>query len=98
MKKIEDLLDLTLREILENYVAINNLECGFYYGIADNDLIEEIYQEYNIEDEYPEAFDVENLINDELIVSYQEPLLTKPKLEKIMKNLGISKKNKGGDK
>ena len=32
--KIEDLLDLTLREILEKYGAVRNLECGYFYGIV----------------------------------------------------------------
>ena len=90
--KIEDLLDLTLREILEKYVAIRNLECCYFYGVAPVELIEKLFKEYNINEDYPEAFNVENIVDDELIVSYDEELLTYEKLERIMCNLGISKK------
>lgn len=90
--KFEDLLDLPLREVLENYVCVHNLECGYFYGIFKNEDIEKIFQKYNIEEDYPEAFNVENLIDDELIVSYQEPVKDYQKLVNIMQNLQISKK------
>lgn len=91
MKIIEDLLDLTLREVLENYCTVNNLECGYYYGVFRQEDIDRIFKEYNVK-EYQEAFNVENLINDELIVSFQEKIKDYDKLTTIMKNLGISKK------
>ena len=93
MEKIEDLLDLSLREVLEKFVAIQSLECCYYYGIAPVELIEKLFENYNI-DEYAEAFNVQNLIDDELLVSYSDPILTYEKLERIMENLGISKKEK----
>ncbi len=90
--KINDLLDLTLREILENYVAVFNPECCFYYGIFKVEDIDKIFKEYNIEKDYPEAFEVENLISDELIIDFNEEIKDYNKLLKIMDNLGISKK------
>lgn len=90
--KFEDLLDLTLREVLENYVTVRNLECGYFYGVFKNEDIEQIFQEFNIEEDYPEAFNVENLVDDELIVDYQEPVKDYNSLLRIMDNLGISKK------
>ncbi|WP_458454372.1 hypothetical protein [Methanobrevibacter sp.] len=90
--KLEELLDLTLREVLEDYVAVNNLECGYYYGVFKGDDINRIFEEFNIEEDYPEAFHVENLINDELIVSFDEEIKDYNKLLKIMKNLGVSSK------
>ena len=89
---IEDLLDLTLREVLENYSAVQNLECGFFYGICKDTLLEDLFQKYNIEKDYPEAFNADTIINSELLVSYQDPLLTRDKLERIMDNLGITRK------
>lgn len=86
-------MDLTLREVLEKFVAIQSLECCYFYGIAPIELVDELFENYNI-DEYAEAFDVQNLIDDELLVDYSDPILTYKKLEKIMENLGITKKKK----
>ena len=72
--KIKDLMDLTLGEILEKYCAVYNLECCYYYGITEIDKIDEIFENYNIE-EYSEAFNIENLINDELLLSSDDDLL-----------------------
>ena len=30
---IEELMELPLKEVLENYSAVMSLECGYYYGI-----------------------------------------------------------------
>ena len=91
--KVNDIMDCTLRELLDHYCAIYNPECGYYYGIASFDDVDEIFGAYNIE-EYPEGFDVENLINDEILVSFDEELLSYERLERIMRNLDISKKEK----
>lgn len=92
--KIEDLMDMTLREVLDSYGAIYNPECGYYYGIASFEDIDELYHEYDIDEVYPEAFEVENLIRDEIIVAFDEELISFNRLEKIMKNLDIPKKDK----
>lgn len=92
--KFEELLDYTLREILEEYCCINNLECGFYYGIARLDDIDQLYEEYNIEEDYNEAFQVESLISDDLVVDWSEDIIDYNRLLNIMKQLGISKKEK----
>ena len=89
--KVNDLLDYTLRDLLESYCAIYNPECGYYYGIASFDDVDEIFGAYNVS-EYSEGFDVENLINDEILVSFDEELLSYERLERIMSNLDISKK------
>ena len=92
MKTFNDLLDLTLREVLENYVVLHNLECGYYYGVARSDDVEKLFNNYNINEDYPEAFNVEGLIQDETITDYGEEIVSYSKMEKIMKNLDISKK------
>ena len=90
--EINDLMDLTLREVLDKYVVLHNLECGGYYGLADGDEVEKLFENYNIEEDYPEAFHVESVIQDEVLVDYGEELVDYPKMERIMFNLGISKK------
>ena len=91
MVKINDLLDMSLREVLEKYCMVDNLECGYVYGVAEYDLVEDLYNEYDIES-YAEAFSVDGLISDEVIVSYDDEVLGRDKLERILKNLGIQKK------
>lgn len=90
--KVDDILDLTLREVLDTYCAIYNPECGYYYGIACFDDIDVLYDEYNINEVYPEAFEVENLISDEVLVSFDEEIISPKRLRKIMSNLDIPKK------
>ena len=90
--KFEDLLDLPLRQVLKDYVCVYNLECGGYYGIFSDKDIEKIFDEYNINEDYPEAFAVEELINEELLFGFEEPVRDYDTLLRIMDNLGISKK------
>ena len=88
---LEQFLNMTLREVLDTYCAIYSLECGYHYGVSTFDTVEEIIREYNVLDEYPEAFAIENIISDEVIDSMENGLLSYEKLEVIMDNLGINK-------
>ena len=88
--KVTDLLDLTVREVLEEYCVLFSPECCYTYGVTTNELAEKMYQDYNIEDEYPESMCPEPLINHE--VWDHEELIDWEKIERIMDNLGISKK------
>ena len=71
--RIEELLDLTLREVLENYCTVCNLECGYYYGVFKKDDIDELYEHYNVE-EYTEAFFVDEFMKSDVGFSLQECL------------------------
>ena len=90
--KISELLDMTLREVLDNYSAVMSLECCYYYGIFKDRDIEKVYEKYNIDEEYPEAFAPEPLISDEVLYDCSDDVGDYEKLERIMCNLGISKK------
>lgn len=94
---LDELLDLPLREVLENYSAVGSLECGYWYGIFNDKDIKKITDNYNIEEEYPEAFGVMNLIDDELILDCDE-IGDYDKLVRIMENLGINKKGESNGK
>lgn len=91
--KINDLYDLTLGELLEEYCILYNEECGYIYGITSYDLVERMFDEYDIES-YSEAMVVNSLISDELIINDNEDLIDYDKISRIMKNLGIVKKDK----
>lgn len=82
----------TVNEVLENYVLVHNLECGYYYGLVKNEDVEKLFENYNINEDYPEAFNVEDIIHHEIVVNTDEPIMDYKKLERIMNNLGISKK------
>ena len=88
---MDKLLDMTLREVLENYCLVFNPECCFYYGIFKIKDIDKLYKEYNIEEDYPEAFCPESMITDE-VIDLDEPVRDYDVLLRIMDNLGISKK------
>lgn len=90
---INDLLDLTLREILDKYCAILNLECGYYYGIFKFEDVDQIYEEFNVEEDYPDGFCVESIVNDELVVDFDESVKDYDTLLRIMSNLGVSRKD-----
>lgn len=96
--KIRDLLDLTFREVIENYRAVVSRECGYYYGIFHDKDIDKIFEKYDIDEDYTESFAVENLICDELLVSYDDPVGGYEKLEEIVNNLEISEKNEQKEK
>ena len=99
MTKLTELLNMKLSEVLEKYVQIQNVECGYLYGITELDDVDRLYSEYNIEDDYPEAFMPEELIHPELgIYSEDAEVMTYEKLERIMENLGVTKKPMGVEK
>ena len=52
-----------------------------------------MFDEYDVES-YSEAMVVNNLISDELIINDDEDLIDYDKISRIMKNLGIVKKDK----
>lgn len=90
--KLDDLMDLPLREVLDKYCGALSLECCYYYGIFKYEDIERLYKEYNIDEEYPESFCPEPLVSDELIYDGSDEIGDYDKLIRIMENLGISKK------
>ena len=90
--KLKDLLDLPLKEVLEKYCIICNPECGYYYGIFKQEDVDELYSKFNIDEDYPEAFCPECLINEEAVISSDDEIREYDVLLRIMDNLGISKK------
>ena len=92
-EKIKDLYQKTFGEVLEEYCILYNEECGYTYGIINQELAQETYDEYNIEKDYPEAVTTHPLIPIELILDDDYTLIKKNKINRLMENLNISKKN-----
>ena len=88
---MKELYDLTVGELLDEYCLLENLECGYYYGLVRLDFLDEVYEEYNIREEYPEAFDPQSIIPDEILVM-EDSIISYDKLIRILRELGISKK------
>ncbi len=88
--KLDDLMELKLKDVIEDYSLLCNYECGFNYGICKNDVIDDMFERYNVE-EYEEAMGVEPLIDFDILYD-DEDLISEDKIDRIMDNLGISKK------
>lgn len=96
--KIKDLLDMTLGEVLQEYCILYNLECCYNYGITSDSNADRMYNEFNVEDDYPEAMTVMSVVDDELLLDMDADLVDWDKIVRIMDNLGISRKdNSNGD-
>ena len=87
---IDGLLDLTLREILDNYCVVCNLECGYCYGVFKQEDVEKIFEKYNVA-EYEIAFAPESLLDEERLPTNE--IRSYETLETIINNLGISEKD-----
>ena len=90
--KLYELLDLTLRELLENYVVLYNLECGYPYGVAPVDVVDEMYETYDVQS-YWEAMTTEPFMDYELLEDHCDEVIDMEKVAIICDNLGILKKD-----
>ena len=89
MAETEDkLLDLTVRELLEDYGCMYSPECDYKYGVIEYGDAKRMYDEYDLEDCPSVA--VDELIDSELV---DLTPLTWEKIEYLMENLGVKRKN-----
>lgn len=89
---MKDLLDMKFGEVLEKYSVLWNYECAYPYGICSNELIEKMYEEFDVQS-YWEAMTTEPLIHFELLYDTSDELITWEKIVRIMDNLGILRKD-----
>jgi len=90
--KLTELLDLTLRELLENYVVLYNYECCYPYGVAPIEVADKMYEEYDVKS-YWEAMTTEPLIDYELLADHCDEVIDMDKVAIICDNLGIKRKD-----
>lgn len=99
--KLVELLDMPLREILENYCVLFSEECCWTYGVTTHDAFREIEQKYDMVDE-PSMVAEPILFNVDLLMEFEDDdnpteILTVEKIEEIIdNNLMIEKKIDGG--
>lgn len=91
--KASELLKLKLKEVLEEYVAVVSLECGYTYGICKATDAETINEKYKLEDE--PCFVFETILPADIFfeIDDEHEILTESKMDKICNNLGLEFKN-----
>ena len=93
--KLKDILDLPLRQILEEYCQLVSLECDYVYGVTKHDTIGEIAEKYDLCDE--PSISPEPLFRLDLLVEFENEdteILTTEHIEHIIDNLGLQEKKK----
>lgn len=87
---VDDLYNMTVRELLDTFCVVYSPECGYYYGITRWDDAMEIHEEYDLENEY--CFMGDYLIPLEYGFDHGEDILELKDLKCVMEKLGIPKK------
>ena len=88
--KIDDLMEMKVSDLLDEYCVVYSPECGYNYGIAKWSDAEQIYEEFDLEDQY--CFSGDSLIPLDYGFDCGEEVLELKHLKIIMDKLGIAKK------
>lgn len=88
--KIDELMQMKVADLLEEFCVVYSPECGYNYGIARWDDANEIHEEFDLEDEY--CFSGDSLIPLDYGFDCGEDVLELKDLKCIMNKLGIRKK------
>ena len=88
--KIDDLMKKTVEEVLDEYCIAFSPECDYNYGIARWDDVNQIHEEFDLEEQY--CFSGDSLIPLDYCFDYGEDVLELKDLRRIMGILGIAKK------
>ena len=99
--KLNDLLDMTFREVISNYCVLFSEECCYFYGISTYEAMNEIANEYELCDEpslvvEPILFNMEVLFEFEEADDDTEVMSVEKIRELIDNNLMIEKKKTEG--
>lgn len=86
----EDLLDMTLRDVLDEFCFVYSPECGYLYGITRWEDAYKMWDEYDLKEEY--CFDSESIMAYPMEVDLQQEVITLEGLRRIMNNLGIEER------
>ena len=86
----DDLLDMTLRDVLDEFCFVYSPECGYLYGIARWEDAYKMWDEYDLKEEY--CFDSESIMAYPMEVDLQQEVITLEGLRRIMNNLGMEKR------
>ena len=87
---VDDLYEMKVKDLLEEFCLVYSPECDYHYGIARWDDVGEIWEEYDLDEQY--CFEGDYLIPMDYGFDEGESVLTLKDLKCIMDKLGIVKK------
>ena len=87
---IDDLMEMKVKDVLDEFCILYSPECGYNYGIGRWDDANEIYEEFDLEEEY--CFFRDSLIPIDYGFDNGEKVLTLDDMRCIMNKLGIIRK------
>ena len=88
--KVDDLMQMTVEDLLNEYCITYSPECDYNYGIARWEDAEQIYEEFDLEEQY--CFSGDSLIPLDYGFDGGEDVLDINDLRVVMAKLGIAKK------
>lgn len=91
---IEDLLDMKFGDVLDEFCIVFSPECDYFYGIARWDDVMQMWDEFELDEEY--CFDGDNLLQYAMEIDFQTDVLDINRLREILDYIGIKKKAEGG--
>ena len=89
IEDFNDLLDMRLGDVLDNFVFLYSCECGYVYGICKADDVDKLYEDYDLSD-YAETVSVEPMVSFEVM---DTDVLDWDRLVEMMDNLGVPNRN-----
>ena len=87
---VKELLDMKLRDILDEFCFVYSPECGYLYGVSRWDDVEQMWEEFDLEDEY--CFEGDHIIAWPMEVDFDAEVLELEGLRNVLDYLGIPKK------
>ena len=88
--KIDDLMEMKVKDLLDEFCVLYSPECDYNYGIGRWDDANQIYEEFDLEDNY--SFSGDSLIPMDYNFFEGEEVLTLDDMRCIMDKLGVIKK------
>lgn len=86
-----DLLDMTIRDLLEEYCVLFSPECGYYYGLATIEDAQKVFEDYLKDCSEHPSFSAEPIIPIDMEFE-DSKILSLDDLEHILEDhLGFSK-------
>lgn len=89
---MEDLEDMKFSDVIEQYFVLYSPECDYIYGVAHSDVLDEMYENYNITEDDSVSVNVDSLLSWKSLENYYDDFLEMDKIDEIMKILNIKKK------
>lgn len=87
---IDDLMEMKVKDVLDEFCILYSPECDYNYGIGRWDDANKIYEEFDLEEQY--CFSGDSLIPIDYGFDNGEKVLTLDDMRCIMNKLGIIRK------